>query len=86
MFNKSIFALALALAIGSSTLTVAARECFCKNADSLVIDALASNECCVQDNGQILNEGCNLPQNEREDIFAQCCLTMGDIGSCSASN
>ena len=78
--TKSIIVLAIAIC---STIAEG-RQCFCKNADSLVIDALASNECCVQDNGQILNEGCNVPQNEREDIFAQCCLTMGDIGSCSA--
>lgn len=76
------FVFANSLGVNASVLTE--RLCLCKNANTLVIDALASDECCVQTDGQILNEGCGVPQNEREDEYAQCCLTYGDIGSCVA--
>lgn len=73
------FAVALAF-----TAKVIAVDCFCKNADTFAVDALMTNECCVQTQGQILDEACSYPGTLREDTFAQCCLTSEEIGSCTS--
>ena len=82
---RNLFIIAGSICICILGASATNRECFCKNADTLAVNALNTNECCVDDGGGILDVGCVLPES-KEDTFAQCCLNFGEIGSCGAED